>query len=48
MLIPEHYGMDIIEADHLSKSFVSFVAVDDVSIAVKEGEIFVSAGHGIF
>ncbi len=32
--------MDIIEADNLSKSFGSFKAVDDVSIAVKEGEIF--------
>ena len=32
--------MEIIEADHLSKSFGSFMAVDDVSIAVKEGEIF--------
>ena len=32
--------MDIIEADNLSKSFGSFEAVHDVSIAVKEGEIF--------
>ena len=32
--------MDIIEADHLSKSFGSFQAVDDVSISVKEGEIY--------
>jgi len=32
--------MEIIEADHLSKSFGSFKAVDNVSIAVKEGEIF--------
>ena len=32
--------MDIIEADNLSKSFGSFKAVHDVSIAVKEGEIF--------
>ena len=32
--------MDIIKADHLSKSFGSFKAVDNVSIAVKEGEIF--------
>ncbi|ABS56769.1 daunorubicin resistance ABC transporter ATPase subunit [Methanoregula boonei 6A8] len=31
--------MAIIEADHLSKSFDSFLAVDDVSIAVKDGEI---------
>jgi len=32
--------MDIIEADHLSKSFDAFSAVNDVSIAVKEGEIY--------
>ncbi|MGB9246734.1 MAG: ATP-binding cassette domain-containing protein [Methanoregula sp.] len=32
--------MDIIEADNLSKSFGSFKAVHDASIAVKEGEIF--------
>ena len=32
--------MDIIEADNLSKSFGFFNAVHDVSIAVKEGEIF--------
>jgi ABC-2 type transport system ATP-binding protein len=32
--------MEIIEADHLSKSFGSFKAVDNVSIAVEEGEIF--------
>jgi ABC-2 type transport system ATP-binding protein len=32
--------MDIIEANNLSKSFGSFKAVDNVSIAVKEGEIF--------
>ena len=32
--------MDIIEADNLRKSFGSFEAVHDVSIAVKEGEIF--------
>ncbi len=32
--------MDIIEADNLSKSFGSFKAVHDVSIDVKEGEIF--------
>jgi ABC-2 type transport system ATP-binding protein len=32
--------MEIIEADHLSKSFGSFRAVDNVSIAVSEGEIF--------
>ncbi len=32
--------MDIIEAENLCKSFDSFRAVDNVSIAVKEWEIF--------
>jgi len=32
--------MDIINADHLGKSFGPVRAVDDVSITVKEGEIF--------
>ena len=32
--------MHIIEAENLSKSFASYRAVDDISIAVEEGEIF--------
>jgi len=32
--------MNIIQADHLKKSFGPVTAVDDVSLAVKEGEIF--------
>jgi len=32
--------MDVIEADNLCKSFGSFTAVDNVSIAVRKGEIF--------
>jgi ABC-2 type transport system ATP-binding protein len=32
--------MNIIQADHLKKSFGSVTAVNDVSIAVREGEIF--------
>jgi ABC-2 type transport system ATP-binding protein len=32
--------MDVIQADHLKKSFGPVTAVDDVSLAVRDGEIF--------
>ncbi len=32
--------MDAIRAEHLKKAFATVTAVNDVSIAVKEGEIF--------
>jgi len=32
--------MSIIQADHLKKSFGTITAVDDVSLSVRQGEIF--------